>query len=72
MVDRAELEMGDDPLSRYLANQDANTRPRVAAGMTQCESPDLNGLADMIVSVVRLCGSVIELYSRVKERPVKV
>ena len=71
-VDRAELEMGDEPPSRYLVDQGVNTGPGVAAGLTQCESPDLDGPADEIVSAVRLCGSVIELSNRVKERPLKV
>ena len=44
----------------------------MVAGATQCENPDLDGLADEIVSVVRLHGSEIELYSRVKERLVKL
>ena len=72
MVDRVELEMGDDPPSRYLADQGVSTGPGVVVGATQCESPNLDGPADEIVSAVRLRGSVIELSSRVKERPVKV
>ena len=72
MVDRAELEMGDEPPSRYLVDQGVSTRLGVAAGATQGESPDLDGPVDEIVSAVRLRGSVIELASRVKERPVKV
>ena len=72
MVDRAELEMGDGPPSQYLVDWGVSTRPRVAAGVTQCESPDLDGPADEIVLAVRLYGSVVELSSRVKEHPVKV
>ena len=41
-------------------------------GATQCESPDLDGPADEIVSAVWLHKSRIELSNRVKERPVKV
>ena len=52
VVDRAELEMGDDPPSRYLVDQGVSTGPRVAAGATQCKSPDLDGPADEIVSAV--------------------
>ena len=50
MVDRAELEMGDDPPSRYLVDQGVSTGPGVAAGATQCKSPNLDGLVDEIVS----------------------
>ena len=56
MVDRAELETGDDPPSRYLVDHGVSIGPGVAAGATQCESPNLDGPADEIVSVVRLCG----------------
>ena len=59
-------------LSRYLADQGVSTRPRVAVGATQWESPNLDGPDDEIVSAVRLCKLVIELSSRVKERLVKV
>ena len=72
IVDRVELEMGDDPPSRYLVDQGVSTRPGVAAGATQCKSPNLDGPTDEIVSAIRLCGLVIELSSLVKERPVKV
>ena len=72
MVDRAKLEMGDDPLSRYLVDQGVNTGPGVAAGATQFESPNLDGPADEIVLAVRLHKSVIELSSWVKEPPMKV
>ena len=72
MVDRVELEMGDDPPSRYLVDQGVSTRPGVVTGATQCKSPDLDGLVDEIVSAIRLQGSVIELSSWVKERPMKV
>ena len=41
-------------------------------GVTQCEIPNLDGPANEIVSAVQLCGSVIELSRRLKERPVKV
>ena len=64
--------MGDDPPSWYLVDQNVNMGPRVAAGATQCESLDMDGPADEIVSTVRLRKSVIELSSQVKERPVKV
>ena len=72
MVDRVELEMGDDPPSRYLVDQGVSTGPGVVAGVTQCESPNLDGLVDGILSAVRLHKSVIELSNRVKERPKKV
>ena len=72
MVDRVELEMGDDPPSWYLVDQGVSIEPGVAAGATQCKSPNLDGLANEIVSAVQLRGSVIELSSRVKERLVKV
>ena len=64
--------MGDDPPSWYLVDQGVSTGPGVVAGATQCESPNMDGPADEIVSAVRLHGSVIELSSRVKERPMKV
>ena len=72
LVDRVELEMGNDPPSRYLVDQGVSTGPGVAAGATQDRSPEQDGPADEIVSAVRLRGSVIELSSRVKERPVKI
>ena len=72
MVDGAELEMGNDPPSRYLADQSVSIGLGVAVGVTQCKSPNLDGLANKLVSAVRLRGSVIELSSQVKERPVKV
>ena len=71
-MDKAELELGDDPPSWYLVHQGVIIGAGVAAGATQCESPNLDGPADEIVLAVRLCGSMIELSSRVKERPVKV
>ena len=72
MVDRAELEMGDTPPSRYLADRGVSTGPGVVAAVTQCESPDLDGPTDEIISAIQLCGSVIELSNRVKERQVEV
>ena len=54
MVDRAELKLGDDPPSGYLVDQGFSTGPGVAAGATQCKSPDLDGPADETVSAVRL------------------
>ena len=71
-MDWAEPEMGDGLPSRSLAVQGVSTGPGVAVGVTQCESPDLDGPTDEIVLVVRLCGSVIELSNRVKEHPMKV
>ena len=64
--------MGDEPPSWYLVDQGVSTGPGVAAGATQCESPNLDGPADEIVLAVRLRRLVIELSSQVKERPVKV
>ena len=52
MVDRAELEMGDDPPSRYMVDEGVSIGPGVVVGATQCESPDLDGPADEIVSTV--------------------
>ena len=72
VVDRPELEMGDDPPSQYLADHGVSTKPVVVAGAGQCESPDLDGPADEIVSVVQLCRLMIELSSRVKDLPVEV
>lgn len=71
-MDKVELEMGDEHPSRYLANQSVNTGPRVAAGETQCKSPDQDGLDGKIVSAAWLCGLVIELSSWVKGHQVKV
>ena len=34
MLDKAELDMGDDPPSLCLVEQGVSTRPRVAAGLT--------------------------------------
>ena len=51
-MDKAKLEMGDDPPSRYLVDQGVGTGPTVAAGATQCKSSDLDGPADEIVSAV--------------------
>ena len=72
MVDRVELEMGDHPPSRYLADQGVNIELGVAAGATQCLSPNSDGSTDEMVPIVRLCRSMIEFSNYVKECLVKV
>ena len=52
VVDRAELEMGDDPPSRYLVDQGISIGPKVAARETQCESPNLDWPTDEMVSAI--------------------
>ena len=65
--------MGDGLPARSLVVQDGSIGPGVAAGKTHSARPRLSAPADEeIVSTVRLWGSVIELYSSMKKRLVKM
>ena len=45
LADRAELELGDEPPSQYLADQIGNIGPGVVVGEPQSERSTLSGLA---------------------------
>ena len=69
LVDRTDPKMGNGPQSWYLTTQNDSIRLGVVVGQPHSISFILDGLADEIVLVVRLRGSVIELPNRVKGRP---